>query len=209
VPPRNRHRPAPQRRPWPPRPKPCGNGWPNLRQQHPTARVGLCLEQPAVHLVPFLEAYNWITLHPINPITLAEVSRGVRDQPGQGRHQGRRVSGRPAPEPSRAAPGVGAAGQRHPRGATTGGPSPGGGGRAHGVEQPPDRPVKTVFPAGPHAVRRGPVAAVGDGVPAQMAEPGRGAKGQAGDGQTVLLPPRQSDRRRKRPVGCNSREQIT
>jgi len=41
-----------------------------LRQQHPDARVGLCLEQPAVHLIPFLEAYNWITLHPINPITL-------------------------------------------------------------------------------------------------------------------------------------------
>jgi transposase len=41
-----------------------------LRQQHPAARVGLCLEQPAVHLLPFLEAYNWITLHPINPITL-------------------------------------------------------------------------------------------------------------------------------------------
>jgi transposase len=41
-----------------------------LRQQHPQARVGLCLEQPAVHLIPFLEAYDWITLHPINPITL-------------------------------------------------------------------------------------------------------------------------------------------
>ena len=41
-----------------------------LRQQHPQARVGLCLEQPAVHLVAFLEAYAWITLHPINPITL-------------------------------------------------------------------------------------------------------------------------------------------
>jgi len=41
-----------------------------LRQQHPAARVGLCLEQPAVHLIPFLEAYDWITLHPINPITL-------------------------------------------------------------------------------------------------------------------------------------------
>lgn len=41
-----------------------------LRQQHPTARVGLCLEQPAGHLLPFLEAYAWITLHPINPITL-------------------------------------------------------------------------------------------------------------------------------------------
>jgi Transposase len=41
-----------------------------LRQQHPAARVGLCLEQPAVHLIPFLEAYDWITLHPINPVTL-------------------------------------------------------------------------------------------------------------------------------------------
>jgi transposase len=41
-----------------------------LRQQQPQARVGLCLEQPAVHLVPFLEAYHWITLHPINPVTL-------------------------------------------------------------------------------------------------------------------------------------------
>jgi transposase len=41
-----------------------------LRQQYPQARVGLCLEQPAVHLVAFLEAYAWITLYPINPITL-------------------------------------------------------------------------------------------------------------------------------------------
>jgi transposase len=41
-----------------------------LRQQQPQARVGLCLEQPAMHLIPFLEAYDWITLHPINPITL-------------------------------------------------------------------------------------------------------------------------------------------
>ena len=41
-----------------------------LRQQHPQARVALCLEQPAVHLIAFLEAYDWITLYPINPITL-------------------------------------------------------------------------------------------------------------------------------------------
>ena len=41
-----------------------------MRQQHPQARVGLCLEQPAVHLIAFLEAYEWITLYPINPITL-------------------------------------------------------------------------------------------------------------------------------------------
>lgn len=41
-----------------------------LRQEQPAARVGLCLEQPAVHLIAFLETYAWITLHPINPITL-------------------------------------------------------------------------------------------------------------------------------------------
>jgi len=41
-----------------------------LRQHHPQARVGLCLEQPAVHLIAFLEVYDWITLYPINPITL-------------------------------------------------------------------------------------------------------------------------------------------
>ncbi len=41
-----------------------------LRQQYPNARVGLCLEQPAVHLISFLETYNWITLYPINPLTL-------------------------------------------------------------------------------------------------------------------------------------------
>ena len=41
-----------------------------LRQQYPEARMGLCLEQPAVHLISFLETYAWITLHPINPLTL-------------------------------------------------------------------------------------------------------------------------------------------
>lgn len=41
-----------------------------LRQQHPGVRIGLCLEQPAVHLIAFLETYDWITLHPINPLTL-------------------------------------------------------------------------------------------------------------------------------------------
>ncbi len=41
-----------------------------LRQEHPQARIALCLEQPAVHLVAFLEAYVWLALYPINPITL-------------------------------------------------------------------------------------------------------------------------------------------
>ena len=42
----------------------------DLRQLHPKASVAICLEQPAGHLVPFLETYNWITLYPINPISL-------------------------------------------------------------------------------------------------------------------------------------------
>ena len=41
-----------------------------LRQQHPHARVAVCLEQPAVHLIAFLQGYEWITLYPVNPITL-------------------------------------------------------------------------------------------------------------------------------------------
>lgn len=41
-----------------------------LRQQHPQARVGICLEQPAASLILFLETYHWITLYAINPITL-------------------------------------------------------------------------------------------------------------------------------------------
>jgi len=42
----------------------------HLRQNHPKAKVGICLEQPAGHLIPFLETYDWITLYPINPISL-------------------------------------------------------------------------------------------------------------------------------------------
>src|SRR5437667_8789124 len=41
-----------------------------LRQQYPQAKVALCLEEPAAHLIPFLETYAWITPFPINPITL-------------------------------------------------------------------------------------------------------------------------------------------
>jgi transposase len=42
----------------------------SLRQQNPQARVAICLEQPAVSLILFLETYAWITLYAINPITL-------------------------------------------------------------------------------------------------------------------------------------------
>jgi transposase len=41
-----------------------------LRQQHPQGRVAICLEQPAVGLILFLESYSWITLYAINPLTL-------------------------------------------------------------------------------------------------------------------------------------------
>ena len=41
-----------------------------LRQQHPQGRVALCLEQPAVHLIAFLEDYQWICLYPISPLSL-------------------------------------------------------------------------------------------------------------------------------------------
>ena len=37
-----------------------------LREQHPGARVALCLEQPAGHLLSFLESYEWLTPYPIN-----------------------------------------------------------------------------------------------------------------------------------------------
>lgn len=41
-----------------------------LRREHPQSQIGLCLEQPATNLILFLESYAWITLYPINPITL-------------------------------------------------------------------------------------------------------------------------------------------
>jgi len=41
-----------------------------LRQQQPQATVAICLEQPAANLIVFLESYSWLTLYPINPISL-------------------------------------------------------------------------------------------------------------------------------------------
>jgi transposase len=41
-----------------------------LRQKYPAARLAICLEQPAANLIAYLEGYPWITLSPINPITL-------------------------------------------------------------------------------------------------------------------------------------------
>ncbi len=41
-----------------------------LRQDHPQERVAIALEQPAANLILFLETYDWISLYPINPISL-------------------------------------------------------------------------------------------------------------------------------------------
>lgn len=41
-----------------------------LRQDYPKAQVALCVEQPAINVILFLETYAWVTLFPINPITL-------------------------------------------------------------------------------------------------------------------------------------------
>jgi transposase len=64
----------------------------DLRQQHPQARTALCLEQPASHLIPFLETYSWITLYPINPISLQKyretfVTSRARDDGADAQYQ--------------------------------------------------------------------------------------------------------------------------
>lgn len=41
-----------------------------LRSRYPKGRVAVCVEQPATDIILFLEAYSWITLFPINPLTL-------------------------------------------------------------------------------------------------------------------------------------------
>ena len=41
-----------------------------LHAAHPKARVAICFEQPANNLIAFLTRYPWITLYPINPISL-------------------------------------------------------------------------------------------------------------------------------------------
>ena len=41
-----------------------------LRLEHPTARVAVCVEQPAINIIAMLEVHAWITLFAINPMTL-------------------------------------------------------------------------------------------------------------------------------------------
>jgi hypothetical protein len=71
-----------------------------LRQRHPKARVAICLEQPAGHLIPFLETYNWITLYPINPISLQKYRETFVTSRAKDDGQGRAVPGGTAPQSS-------------------------------------------------------------------------------------------------------------
>lgn len=41
-----------------------------LRQRFPQAQIAICLEQPASNLMAFFCQFNFITLYPINPLTL-------------------------------------------------------------------------------------------------------------------------------------------
>ena len=142
-------------------PKPCGNGCWNSRSNIPAPRVGLCLEQPAVHLIPFLETYDWITLHLINPITLQKYRKAfVTSRAKDNTKSAEYLADRQLTHHTKLsvwAPEDGAT-----RAVQL---SLGRGGRTHWPEQPADRPVETVFSAGPHAVWRGSVALVGHGVP--------------------------------------------
>jgi len=99
-----------------------------LRQQHPQARVGLCLEQPAVHLIPFLEAYDWITLHPINPVHAPEYREAFVTSRAKDDTKDADFPGRPVVDASRQIAGLGPRRQRHARRATVGVPSPRRGG---------------------------------------------------------------------------------
>lgn len=46
-------------------------GWAEaLRATRPHGRIALCLEQPALNLLACLETYPWLTLYPINPVSL-------------------------------------------------------------------------------------------------------------------------------------------
>ncbi len=77
------------------------NDWPaRLRQDDPQARVGLCLEQPAANLVLFLEAYPWIRLYPINPISLQKFRETFVTSRAKDDGKDAELSGSAAPEPS-------------------------------------------------------------------------------------------------------------
>jgi hypothetical protein len=96
-----------------------------LRQQYPTARVGLCLEQPAVNLILFLETYAWITLYAINPVTLQKFREAFVTS--RAKDDGKDAVPRStAPDSSRQIKSLAARRHPDPPVATTGRPSPGG-----------------------------------------------------------------------------------
>jgi transposase len=66
----NRHTGAEQRQTVPTTPEALKAWADALRPSHPDDRVAICFEQPANNLIAFLTRYLWITLYPINPISL-------------------------------------------------------------------------------------------------------------------------------------------
>jgi hypothetical protein len=147
-----------------------------------------------VHLIPFLEAYAWITLHPINPITLqkyreAFVTSRAKDDTQDAdfladlllHHHAQLPVWAPQDSQTRTVQQL----VVHRRAVVD---------ERTALSNRLIALLKTVFSAGPDPLRRRSVAAVGDGVSAQMAEPLGGAKGQAGDGETVLSSPGQPER---------------
>jgi len=107
-----------------------------LRQQYPDARVGLCLEHPAGYLVAFFEANAWLTLHPINPLTLqkyreAFVISRAKDDTQDAEYLADLLLHHHVQLP------VWAPEDSATRGATTRRASPRGDGRTHGFDQLP------------------------------------------------------------------------
>ncbi len=90
-----------------------------LRQEHPAARVALCVEQPAASLILFLERYAWVTLYAINPVTLqkfreAFVTSRAKDDGKDARYLAELLfTQRSSPPHLQARPGCGSQEHRH------------------------------------------------------------------------------------------------
>ena len=76
-----------------------------LRQRHPQARVALCLEQPADHLIALLEAYDWLRLYPIDPMSLQNfLTPRANADPTDAHHLADLLLTRPSPLAPRPSP---------------------------------------------------------------------------------------------------------
>jgi hypothetical protein len=71
----------------------------DLRQRFAQHRIAIVFEQPANNLIGFLSRYDWVTLYPINPISLQKFREipPWRDQPRQKRCRRRRLQMDPHP----------------------------------------------------------------------------------------------------------------